>query len=154
MTNVPPAGDQPGWSNPPQNQPPPAYGGAGGYGGQGGYGASPSPKNGIGIAAMVVGIVALLLCWIPFLGLLLAIVALVLGIVGIRKVSRGEATNKGMAIAGVVTGALALLLGAFFTFAVVAIFDDIGSLVECVEQSATPEEEAACQDRFEQDLNQ
>jgi hypothetical protein len=149
MTNVPPAGDQPGWSNSPQNQPPPSPGyGGGSYGNQGGS----SPKNGIGIAAMVVGIVALVLCWIPFLGLVLAIVAVVLGIVGIRKASRGEATNKGMAIAGVATGGLALLVGAFFTIATIAIFDDIGSLVECVEQAETAEEEQACNDRFERDL--
>jgi hypothetical protein len=163
MSNTPPVGDQPGWPNPSQNPPPPpAYGGSygnqggygspGGYGNQGGYGGS-SPRNGIGIAAMVVGIVAIFLFWIPLLGLVLAIVALVLGIVGIRKASRGEATNKGMAIAGVVTGALALLGSIFITIVFFVAVDEFGSLFECLEQAQTIEEQESCQVQFEQEVN-
>lgn len=152
MSNVPPAGDQHGWSNP-SSQPPPNYGG-GDYGQQGGYGGSgPSqPSNGIGIGAMVVGIVGLVLSWIPFLGLVLGIVALVLGIVGIRKVNRREATNKGMAITGVVTGAIATLIGIFFLIVVVIAVDDFGSLFECLEQAETVAEEQDCQRQFEDDF--
>lgn len=128
MTTVPPAGDQPEWSTP------------------------SSPSNGIGIAALVVGIVALVLCWIPFLGLVLAIVALVLGIVGIRKASRGEATNKGMAITGVVTGGLAIVGGMLSILFFLFIADEFGSLIECVEQAETAEEEQECQTQFEDDL--
>jgi uncharacterized membrane protein len=82
----------------------------------------------------------------------LAIVAIVLGIVGIRKASRGEATNKGMAIAGVATGSIALVLAVIVTIFVIGLFDEFGSLVECVEQAETAEEEQACNDRFEDDL--
>lgn len=157
MSNVPPAGDQPGWSNPPQSQPPPSYGGSGDYGNQGGYGGSPSPSNGIGIAAMVVGIVALLLSILFFpLGLLLAIVAIVLGIVGIRKASRGEATNKGMAIAGVATGGVALVLAIIVTIFVVGLFssEEFQTIFECTQQAETFQEQQACQEQFEQDLGQ
>ena len=153
MSNVPPAGEQPGWSNPSPSQPPPNHGG-GDYGPQGDYASSgpPQPSNGIGIAAMVVGIVALVLSWIPFLGLVLGIVGLVLGILGIRKVNRREATNKGMAITGVVTGAIATLIGAFFTIATIAIFDEIGNLSECMAEATTAEEQRECEERFEDDI--
>jgi hypothetical protein len=66
--------------------------------------ATAQPQNGIAIAAMVVGIVAILLGLVPFAGLTLGITALVLGIIGAKKL-----IGKGMAIAGIVTGGLATL---------------------------------------------
>jgi hypothetical protein len=62
-----------------------------------------SARN-MGIAGMVLGIVALVFCWLFFLSLPCGIVGLVLSIIAIRK---GE---KGMAIAGLICSALALLV--------------------------------------------
>lgn len=62
--------------------------------------------NGLAIAALVVGIVAVVSGWIPFWGLLVGATAVVLGILGLKK-----ATGKGMAIAGIITGALGALWG-------------------------------------------
>ncbi|MDQ3306466.1 MAG: DUF4190 domain-containing protein [Actinomycetota bacterium] len=169
MSNVPPPPDQSGWSNPPQSQPGPEYGGQPGYGGQaggaqGGYGQPQrQPSNGIGIAALVVGIISLVISWVPFLGLLLAIVAIVLGVLGIRKASRGEATNKGMAITGVVTGGLALLVGAFITISTIVLLgsdefqdftDKFQNLSECSAEAQTAEEQEACQREFEEGFPQ
>ncbi|CAN5755188.1 hypothetical protein BH20ACT1_BH20ACT1_11650 [soil metagenome] len=153
MSNVPPPPDQSGWSNSPQSQPAPGYGGQGGYGGP----APAKPSNGIGIAALVVGIVSLVLSWIPFLGLLLAIVAIVLGILGIRKASKGEATNKGMAITGVVTGGLALLVGAFVTIGTIAFFgsDEFQNLTECLQQAGDDlQTQQDCQVQFQDNFGQ
>ncbi|MBC7943260.1 DUF4190 and DUF4352 domain-containing protein [Candidatus Saccharibacteria bacterium] len=74
---------------------------------------NPQTSNGLAIAAMVIGIVAFLLGWVPFLGFALGVTAIVLGIVGLKK-----STGKGMSIAGLVTGGLAVLLNLVF----VAIF--------------------------------
>ncbi len=101
---------------------------------------------------MVVGIVALLLSWIPFLGLVLGLVALVLGIVGMKKVSRGEATNKGQAITGVVTGAIATVIGIGFIIIGVIVFDDVQNFNECIQDAVTASEQQACEREFEQDL--
>jgi hypothetical protein len=153
MSNVPPPPDQSGWSNPPQSQAAPGYGGQGGYGGP----APAKPSNGIGIAALVVGIVSLVLSWIPFLGLLLAIVAIVLGILGIRKASKGEATNKGMAITGVVTGGLAFLVGALVTIGTIAFFgsDEFQNLTECLEQAGDDlQAQQDCQVQFQDNFGQ
>ncbi len=156
------------WSNPSQNQPPPGYGappggpGAPGYGeaptygGSSGYGGPPArpPSNGIGIAALVVGIVSLFTWWIPVLGLVVAIVAVVLGIVGIRKASKGQATNKGMAIAGLVTGALGLIASLLVTIFFLTAADDFGSLIDCAANATTLEEQEACNEQFEQNFGQ
>lgn len=74
---------------------------------------NPQPTNGLAIAAMVIGIVAFLLGWVPFLGFALGVTAIVLGIIGLKK-----SAGKGMSIAGLATGGLAVLLNLVF----VAIF--------------------------------
>jgi CubicO group peptidase (beta-lactamase class C family) len=155
MTDAP-SGNDP-WSSPSQNQPPPSYGSSPpGYGAPPSYGGPPArpASNGIGIAAMVVGIVSLFLWWIPLLGLVVAIVAVVLGILGIRKASKGEATNKGMAIAGLVTGILGLIASLFVTIFFFTAANNFGSLFECAANAQTIEEQEACNEQFEQDFGQ
>jgi len=66
--------------------------------------SAPQMSNGIAIAAMVVGIIAILLSFVPFAGLTLGATAIVLGIIGLKK-----AASKGMSIAGLITGGLASL---------------------------------------------
>ena len=79
---------------------------------QPGYGPPASPyapkrTNGVAIAALVLGIIGLLTFWVPILGLVLGLIALVLGIVGVRRGPNG----KGMAVAGIVLGTLAVIGG-------------------------------------------
>ena len=75
-----------------------------------GRSASPAPTQRLGTAALVIGVVALalvvLILFAP-LGAFLGLVALVLGIVGMVRANRGQADNRGQAVAGLVTGALA-----------------------------------------------
>ncbi|MFI8960533.1 hypothetical protein ACIGO8_00330 [Streptomyces sp. NPDC053493] len=82
-----------------------------GYG-QPGWGG-PAPANGLGTAAMIVGIcaVALAFCSYGILGLILGAVALGLGIAARKRVQRGEATNNGMVTAGITLGSIGLVLG-------------------------------------------
>jgi hypothetical protein len=71
------------------------------------------PRNGVGIAAVVTGAVALILSVtliLFFLGGPLGLVAAVLGFIGLSRVRRGEASNRGMCITGIVLGALAVLV--------------------------------------------
>ena len=155
MTDVPPGssipGDGPaGWPPPPAaggSQPPAQYGSSDQYGGQ-------RASNGAGTAALAVGIIALLVSWIPFLGLILALVALVLGVVGLRKASRGQATNKNQAVAGVVTGGIALLIGVVVTAASIAFFDEFQNLTECLADAETTADEEECERQFEDEFGQ
>lgn len=83
------------------------------------YGAAPighvaaqPPKQGNGpaAAAITLGLFALLLAWVPLLvvvGVVLAVLALVFGIRGVRR-ARTVGTGRGLAIAGIVTGGAAL----------------------------------------------
>jgi len=136
---------QPAYGQPAYGQPPQGYDQPQGYG-QGSPTAQ--PRNGLGIAALVVGILALLLAVFFFpLGLLLGVVAIILGIVGMRRVSRGQATNRGMAISGVVLGVLALLVAAALALFVASIFDKVS---DCADPNLSQAEQQTCiQDRFQ-----
>ncbi|MFD3517865.1 DUF4190 domain-containing protein [Streptomyces sp. NPDC058657] len=82
----------------------------------------PAPSNGMGITALTLGMVSTVLGMLVFLfwaTWLPGVLALVFGIVGLRQVKRGRATNKGVAVSGVILGIAGLLLsGAGGYFAV------------------------------------
>lgn len=50
------------------------------------------PGKGLGIAGMVLGIIGLVICWVPFLGLLFLLPAFVMGILARKKGCRGQST--------------------------------------------------------------
>ncbi len=87
----------------------------------------PTRSNGPAIASLVTGILALLLSWIPGINLiavLLAIAALVTGFIGLRNAARPGVGGKGMAITGLVTGVLAILLTILVYAGLAAVFND------------------------------
>lgn len=71
----------------------------------------PPQGNGLAVAGMVLGILGLALCWIPFLGWACALVGVILGALGMSKANKVGGKGKGMAIAGLVCGILGLLAG-------------------------------------------
>lgn len=89
----------------------------GGYPGYGAYGAGPAawgpaPNNGLGTAAMVIGIISVVGFCLYGLNIILGILALIFGIIGLGRAKRGEATNRGMALAGVILGSVGIVVGA------------------------------------------
>ena len=88
--------------------------------------------SGLAIAAMVVGIISVVLGWTPFLGFALGATALILGIIGLKKKVEG----KGMSIAGVVTGGIAVAWNIFVTIAFIASLAIFGAAVSTAGQAA------------------
>ncbi|MBG0852162.1 DUF4190 domain-containing protein [Streptomyces spinoverrucosus] len=98
--------------------PQPTYGGQYTHGAPGYYGwpggGQAEPSNGLGTAGMVVGIIAVAgFCLWP-LAILLGILGVIFGGIGRAKANRGEATNPGQALAGIICGVVGLVLGAGF----------------------------------------
>ncbi|GCB45676.1 DUF4190 domain-containing protein [Streptomyces sp. NL15-2K] len=95
---------------------PPGYGAHGPQSqGSGAYygwpGMAPGPSNGMGTAALVLGIIgAVGFCLWP-LAIVAGILAVVFGTIGRGKARRGEATNPGQALAGIICGSVGLVLG-------------------------------------------
>jgi hypothetical protein len=144
----PPYPPQPG-QGPPGDYPPPGQAPAGGYP-TAGYPAARPRRNGMGVTALVLGVVALtlvvLLLFSP-LGAFLGLLAVLFGILGLMRANRGEADNRGQAVAGLVTGGIALLVGVFLTISIgtwfathVNDFNDFGRCMEDAVGSAAREE--------------
>lgn len=92
-----------------------------------GYGYYPThapqqPRNGLGTAALVLGIIAVVFAFIPvagiFIAIPLALVAIGLGIPGMVRAWKGSATNKGVAVSGTSLGGVAFILTIVMTAAV------------------------------------
>lgn len=91
------------------NPPPP-----GGYappppGGPVPYGA-PQPSPAMAITSMVLGILSIVTSCFWFLAIPLGIAAIVIAILVRPKIARGEASGRGMATAGMITGGIGLLI--------------------------------------------
>ncbi|MET7599693.1 MULTISPECIES: DUF4190 domain-containing protein [unclassified Streptomyces] len=92
-----------------------------------GYGwgvPQPMPSNGMGTTSLVLGIIAAVLFCLWPVAIVLGILALVFGVIGRRRAGRGEATNPGQALAGIICGAVGLLLGIGFAVLIFALPDD------------------------------
>lgn len=93
--------------------------------------SSNGPTNGLAIAALVVGIVAVISGWAPFWGLIVGAAAVVLGIIALKK-----KTGKGMAIAGIITGAIAAIWSLVVTILFVIVLVGGAAAVGTVQQAA------------------
>jgi hypothetical protein len=138
-------------SPPPQGQPyeRPPWGSA-----PAAHGA-PAPRNGLGTAALVLGILAVATSITVVGGVVLGVLAVVLGVIGRRRAGRREADNGGIALAGIVLGAVALLLSIVLVVAGIALFrSGTGrSLVDCLDRAGDDQAAVnACEQQFTHDL--
>jgi hypothetical protein len=85
--------------------------------------------NGLAITSMVLGIVAFCLGWTGLFGLILGILAVIFGIIALV-----QKQNKGMGIAGLVLGAIALVTALFITLAGLAILGGAAKVANEVNQ--------------------
>ena len=70
-------------------------------------------ESGLAVAGMVIGIVSLVFVCIPLISILspfLAITGIILSSIALSKINKGEAGGKGMAVAGLVTSIVTLVI--------------------------------------------
>ncbi|MCJ1713234.1 MmpS family transport accessory protein [Curtobacterium sp. VKM Ac-2922] len=104
-------------------------------------------SNGLGLASLIVGIVAIVGSAIPivnFVSIFLGVIALVLGIIGL--VLKGR--RRGLAIAGTILGGLALIIGIVTASFYATAADSISKAIESSsplssEAAAAPSDEAS-----------
>jgi hypothetical protein len=104
-----------------------------------------STRTGLSTAALVLGIVGAVVGLIPLLGIIAipcGILAIIFGIVGIRRRAR-----KGFAIAGLATGVVALTFGILGLVIVNNAFDDLKVCTDAVStdlRTGTQTADAVC----------
>jgi hypothetical protein len=155
-----PGGDRGGapgtaaWGPPEQGQ----YGappyGTSPYGAPGGAGyGPPQRRNGLGTAALVLGILALLLSWTIVGGVVLGLAAVVLGVLGRGRVKRREADNGGSAVAGIVLGLVGLVIAIGLVALGAAFFssEQGRTLTECLREAGNdPAAQEQCLEQAQQ----
>ena len=110
--------------------------------------------NGLAIASLVVAILSFFLAFIA-IGGLGGVVAVVLGIVALRRVRDSGQDGRGLAVAGIVVGGLSVLLGIVMTIVFVFVGNVIESggtgftdFLECVEEEARTGQDLNCEGEF------
>jgi len=141
-----PGGPYPGGPYPGGYPPPAPYGD---------YYPPGPPKNGMGVAALVVAIIALISSVSVVGGIVLGIVAVILGFIGRGRVKSGEANNGGVATAGIILGVISIIAGLAFIAIWVGLFKDVGAggYIDCLQRAG--EDRAAvqqCSDEFRQSM--
>ncbi|WP_436997957.1 DUF4190 domain-containing protein [Streptomyces sp. enrichment culture] len=113
-------------------------------------------RNGFGIAALVLGIAAVLLFWTAFGGIVLGLLAVIFGVLGFRRGRRGVATNGTMAIIGAVLGALALVVSSVLLAMGVAVInsDEFKSYQDCIEQANSQSDRQDCARDFDREVDE
>ena len=144
----------------PPPPPPPGYGPPADYGqppgyappGYGGYGYRPQASNGMGVTALVLGIIGLILSFFV-IGGILTVLAIIFGFIGRGKAKRNEATNGGMALAGLILGIVGTVIAAVVLVFALANQDKIERYNECVADARGDRAAVeVCADRFGQEL--
>jgi hypothetical protein len=81
-------------------------------------------KVGLSVAAMVLGILAIVFFWVPFAGWIVGVLAIVLGAVAVSQANKKpeEYGGKGMAITGLVLGIIQVSLWLLFFLVFAAFF--------------------------------
>lgn len=107
---------------------------------------APAPRNGFGITALVLAIIGVLFGLIPltgFLALILGLLAVLFGLLGLGRVRRREANNRGLTIAGTVLGVIAVALGIFGMITVFGAVEQLGRDLQGVPPVVQPAQPGA-----------
>ena len=84
--------------------------------------------NGAGVASAICGIVALGLSWIPFVdytSLVLGALAIIFGVIGIRRANADPRARKALAIIGMVCGIAGFTIAAIVLLLIYALITTI-----------------------------
>jgi heme/copper-type cytochrome/quinol oxidase subunit 2 len=109
------------------------------------------PRNGLGITALILAIIGLVFCWTVAGGIILGLCAIIIGFVGRGRVKRGEATNGGVAIAGIVLGFLAIIVSLIFIPIWIGVFKEsgFGNYIDCMQSAGSDQSaQKKCEDKF------
>jgi len=121
-----------------------------------GYTPPPTgPRNGLGVAALVIAIVALISSFSVAGGIVLGIVAVVIGFAARGRVKRGEANNGGVALAGIILGFVAIIVGLAFIAVWVGVFKEVGAgdYIDCLQKAGQDQSQVQkCADQFRQSV--
>ncbi|NIL86204.1 DUF4190 domain-containing protein [Rhodococcoides fascians] len=141
---------------PPGNYPSPGeYPQQGGYQ-QGGYEQQPvAPKNTIGTVALVLAILGVLFSWTIVGGVVLGLIAIVLGFIGRSRYKKRVATNGTVSLIAIILGFVAAALSIVLVVVGVGLFNAVGGqdFTDCMTNAGSDTAaQQQCADEFKQNV--
>jgi hypothetical protein len=106
-------------------------------------------RNGPGRAACYLGLCALLVSVMPGVGLVVSGIAVWLGIIGVRRAKRFEATNRGQAQFGLFAGSIAAVVAVATSVLVIIFWPQVSDLRRCYNDATTDSEQEQCTKDFQ-----
>jgi hypothetical protein len=89
-------------------------------------------------------------------GAFLGLLAVLFGIIGLIRVNRGDADNRGQTVTGLITGAIAVLLGVVITISIGTWFathvNDFNRFGRCIDNASGPTEREQCARQLSREL--
>jgi hypothetical protein len=113
-------------------------------------GPQPEPPKGFAITGMVLGIVGLCTS-LFYIGGVIGIVGLIFSIIALRAARRGQSGGKGMAIAGLVTSIVAIVVNAIEIVLIVWVFN---TATNCAQYDPQGNPQTGSQSQFDQCMQQ
>jgi hypothetical protein len=117
----------------------------------------PAQRNGMGLPALVLGLLAAATCWTGWAGVVLGLPAIVAGYLGARRAFHNLATDGASSLGGLVTGLIGLVAGAIVVWPTLfgtGQFGDGLTLDQCMAQSTSAREMHMCKSQHLQEFNQ
>jgi len=120
----------------------------------GGFGApayGATPRNGMGIAALVLGALALVFSWTIVGGFLFGVLGVVFGFIHNGRVRRRQATAQGLGIAGLVLGIIGIVVAGILVIVGAWLFSTSRgqNYLDCVNNANGNQQEIQrCIDRY------
>ncbi|MBV9822257.1 MAG: DUF4190 domain-containing protein [Actinobacteria bacterium] len=111
----------------------------------------PVGGGGMATAALVLGILALITSFTVFGGVLLGLLAIIFGVIGLRRANRGLALGRGRAIAGIILGVLGILVAGLLIAIGVSILNspEGKDLQSCLRDAGSNQSQVQqCQDEY------
>ncbi len=115
--------------------------------------------NALGVSALILGAFSIfLLLFAGVIGTLFSLVTVVLAIISLKRIKRGEASNKTQAQIGLLFGLVGIGISIFFIASSIAFLSgkhqQISQLNTCLGKAHTAKERAACRQQFAQAIGQ
>jgi hypothetical protein len=110
------------------------------------YRAAAPMRNGLGVAALACGLAGILLGQVPLLFLgsgALGVLAIVFGIIGIRRTMHGTASNRAMAVTGLVAGVVAVALATWGVVIIMSGLNTVGGELDHLGHGTAPTAQAS-----------
>lgn len=117
----------------------------------------PQQRNGMGVPALVLGLLAVGTCWTGWAGVVLGLPAVVAGYLGARRAFHDLATDGRSSLGGLVTGLIGLVVGLVVVWPTLfgeAGFGDGLTLDQCMAQSSSAREMHMCKSQHLTEFNQ